>query len=242
MYKLKLKYSLAFFALLALFPFSVFSEDEWVVNDIRISGLQRVSAGSIFNVMPIAVGDTVDTFAIQDTAKTIFRTGQFDDIEIGREGNTLIISIVERPSIASIELDGNKALKTEDLLKGLNDAGLSEGQVYKRSIVNSLALEIQRQYVAQGRYGAKVDVSTEPEPRNRVSLDIEIDEGAKSALEKNASLLSKGVINIDSSFNMGDGLSVTFDQKFIAKGIAKIDSNSIKESNLVVHKDDLIIL
>ena len=72
--------------------------------------------------------------------------------------------------------------------------------------------------------------------------NIEIDEGAKSALEKNASLLSKGVINIDSSFNMGDGLSVTFDQKIIAKGIAKIDSNSIKESNLVVHKDDLIIL
>ena len=72
--------------------------------------------------------------------------------------------------------------------------------------------------------------------------NIEIDEGAKSALEKNASLLSKGVINIDSSFNMGDGLSVTFEQKIIAKGIAKIDSNSINESSLVVHKDDLIIL
>ena len=177
MNKLKLKYSLAIFSLIMLFPVSISSEEEWVVNDIRISGLQRVSAGSIFNVMPIAVGDTVDTFELQDTAKTIFKTGQFDDIEIGREGNTLIISIVERPSIASIELDGNKALKTEDLMKGLNDAGLSEGQVYKRSIVNGLALEIQRQYVAQGRYGAKVDVSTEPEPRNRVSLDNEIDEG-----------------------------------------------------------------
>ncbi len=177
MYKLKLKYSLAIFALIMLFPVSISSEEEWVVNDIRISGLQRVSAGSIFNIMPIAVGDKVDTFELQDTAKTIFKTGQFDDIEIGREGNTLIISIVERPSIASIEIDGNKALKTEDLMKGLDDAGLSEGQVYKRSIVNGLALEIQRQYVAQGRYGAKVDVSTESEPRNRVSLDIEIDEG-----------------------------------------------------------------
>ena len=177
MLKIRMKYYSVIFVLITVFPFSVFSEEEWVVSDIRISGLQRVSAGSIFNVMPIAVGDTVDTFELQDTAKTIFKTGQFDDIEIGREGNTLIISIVERPSIASIELDGNKALKTEDLLKGLNDAGLSEGQVYKRSIVNSLALEIQRQYVAQGRYGAKVDVLTEPEPRNRVSLDIEIDEG-----------------------------------------------------------------
>ena len=96
MFKLRIKGSLAIFALIALFPFSVVSEEAWVVNDIRISGLQRVSAGSIFNVMPIAVGDKVDTFSLQDTAKTIFKTGQFDDIEIGREGNTLIISIVER--------------------------------------------------------------------------------------------------------------------------------------------------
>ena len=155
----------------------IIASEEWVVNDIRISGLQRVSAGSVFNVMPIAVGDTVDVYDLQTTAKTIFKTGQFDDIELGREGNTLIISLKERPSIASIELDGNKALKTEDLLKGLDDAGLSQGQVFKRSIVNSLALEIQRQYVSQGRYGAKVDVSTDDEPRNRVSLSIEIDEG-----------------------------------------------------------------
>tara|TARA_B100000963_G_scaffold271966_1_gene240162 strand:- start:2752 stop:5157 length:2406 start_codon:yes stop_codon:yes gene_type:complete len=153
------------------------SSEEWVVSDIRISGLQRVSAGSIFNVMPISIGDSVDVYELQMAAKTIFKTGQFDDIQLGREGNTLIISLVERPSIASIELEGNKALKTEDLIRGLDDAGLSEGQVYKRSIINSLALEIQRQYVSQGRYGAKVDVSTKDELRNRVSLFIEIDEG-----------------------------------------------------------------
>jgi len=156
---------------------TISSNEEWVVNDIRITGLQRVSAGSVFNVMPIAVGDNVDVYDLQTTAKTIFKTGQFDDIQLVREGNTLIISLVERPSIASIELDGNKALKTEDLLRGLDDAGLSQGQVFKRSIVNSLALEIQRQYVSQGRYGAKVDVTTEDELRNRVSLNIEIDEG-----------------------------------------------------------------
>ena len=93
MFKIKGIYSLVIFVLITLFPFSVVSEEEWVVSDIRISGLQRVSAGSVFNVMPIAVGDTVDTFDLQDTAKTIFKTGQFDDIQIGREGNTLIISI-----------------------------------------------------------------------------------------------------------------------------------------------------
>ena len=94
MFKMKMKYYSVIFALITVFPFSVFSEEEWVVSDIRISGLQRVSAGSVFNVMPIAVGDTVDTFDLQETAKTIFKTEQFDDIQIGREGNTLIISIV----------------------------------------------------------------------------------------------------------------------------------------------------
>ena len=111
-----------------------------------------------------------------------------------------IISLVERPSIASIELDGNKALKTEDLLKGLDDAGLSEGQVFKRSIVNSLAIEIQRQYVSQGRYGAKVDVTTDDEPRNRVSLNIEIDEGEVAEIKTinivgNASFSDEEILN-----------------------------------------------
>ena len=185
---MKKNYMRIFFTTLTLssliFVSNIFSsEEDWVVNDIRLSGLQRVSAGSVFNVMPIAVGDTVNLYDCQRTGKEIFKTGQFDDIQLGREANTLIISLVERPSIASIELDGNKALKTEDLMRGLNDAGLSQGQVFKRSVVNSLALEIQRQYVSQGRYGAKVDVTSKDEPRNRVSLDIEIDEGEVAEIE-----------------------------------------------------------
>jgi outer membrane protein insertion porin family len=178
----KSKISSLFFSGLLLFSLaisqSVSSADEkWLVEDIRISGLQRVSAGSIFNVLPVAVGDNVDSFDLQNAAKVVFKTGQFDDIQVGRDGNTLILSIIERPSIASIEIDGNKAIKTEDLIKGLNEAGLSQGQVFKRSILNGLAQEIQRQYVSQGRYGALVEVETESKPRNRIALNIEIEEG-----------------------------------------------------------------
>ena len=159
------------------------SDDSWVVSDIRISGLQRVSAGSVFAEMPIAIGDTVDTYSLQATAKTLFKTGQFDDIQIGRDGNILIISLVERPSISAIEIDGNKALKTEDLMKGLKGAGLSEGQVFKRSVLSGLGLEIQRQYISQGRYGALVDVKANPKPRNRVELEIDIEEGEVATIE-----------------------------------------------------------
>ena len=158
-------------------------EDSWVVSDIRISGLQRVSAGSVFAEMPIAIGDRVDTYVLQVVAKTLFKTGQFDDIQIGKDGNILIISLVERPSISAIEIDGNKALKTEDLMKGLKGAGLSEGQVFKRSVLSGLALEIQRQYTSQGRYGALVDVKANPKPRNRVELEIEIEEGEVATIE-----------------------------------------------------------
>ena len=161
----------------------VFSEDSWVVGDIRIGGLQRISPGSIFSIMPVAVGDKVSQYDLQNVAKTLFKTGQFDDIQIGREEDTLIISLVERPSIAAIELEGNKAIKSEDLLKALKQAGLSQGQVFKRSILNGLALEIQRQYISQGRYGALVEVDAVSKPRNRVELNIEIDEGEVAKIE-----------------------------------------------------------
>ena len=182
-------------------------ERQWLVEDIRISGLQRVSAGSIFNVLPIAVGDNVDTYDLQNAAKVVFKTGQFDDIQVGRDGNTLILSIIERPSIASIELDGNKALKTEELMKGLNEAGLAQGQVFKRSILNGLAQEIQRQYVSQGRYGALVEVDTESKPRNRVALNIEIDEG-EVAVIKNINIVGNETFNdeeILEIFELGTG-------------------------------------
>jgi len=96
-YLIKLLFLASFFGFFHVQKIS--SDESWVVSDIRISGLQRVSAGSVFNVMPIAVGDTVNVYDLQTTAKTIFKTGQFDDIQLGREANTLIISLVERPSI-----------------------------------------------------------------------------------------------------------------------------------------------
>jgi outer membrane protein insertion porin family len=210
MYNFKFFFKTLGLGLLSLILFStelVSEEKQWLVEDIRISGLQRVSAGSIFNVMPIEVGDNVDSYDLKEAAKTIFKTGQFDDIQVGRDGNTLIISIIERPSIASIELDGNKAIKSEDLLKGLDQAGLSEGQVFKRSILNGLALEIQRQYTSQGRYGALVDVTTNSEPRNRVSLNIEIDEGEVAVIKNinivgNISFSDEEILKV---FELGKG-------------------------------------
>ena len=93
--------------------------DDFIVNDIRIAGLQRVSTGSIFNTIPLSVGDKIDQRKIVDITRALFATEQFDDIQIGRDGNALIITVAERPSISSIDISGNSALKLKSCLKAL---------------------------------------------------------------------------------------------------------------------------
>ena len=110
-----------------------YSFDEFIVSDIRIVGLQRVSTGSIFNIIPITVGDKIDLRRSTDITRSLFSTEQFDDITIARDGNTLIIGVAERPSVSKIDISGNKALETEQLLESLDGVGIKEGSVYKRS-------------------------------------------------------------------------------------------------------------
>jgi len=155
----------------------------FVVSDIRVEGLQRISAGSVFASMPIGVGDTVDASLIRASARSLFRTGNFDDIQIGRDGNVLVVVVAERPSISEISIQGNEAIETEALLDGLKGAGLSEGQVFKRSTLEGMQLELQRQYVQQGRYDANIDAEVIPEPRNRVAISIDVDEGNVSTIK-----------------------------------------------------------
>ena len=169
---------------LAFISFTVSAFDEFLITDIRIVGLQRVSIGSIFTAIPVSVGDKMNDGKVSEITRALFSTAQFNDIQIGKDGNTLIISVAERPSISSIELEGNKALKSEDLLKGLEGAGISEGQVYKRSTLNGMKSELVRQYASQGRYGAGVEIETIDKPRNTIELKIIIDEGESAKIKK----------------------------------------------------------
>ena len=163
---------------------SVNAFEDFLITDIRIIGLQRVSIGSIFTAIPVSVGDTMNKEKISDITRALFSTGQFNDIQIAKDGNALILSFLERPSVALIELEGNKALKSEDLLKGLEGAGISQGQVYKRSTLNGMKSELVRQYSSQGRYGAGVEVETTAMPRNTINLKIIIDEGESASIKK----------------------------------------------------------
>ena len=157
--------------------------DSFVISDIRVEGLQRISAGTVFAALPVGVGDVVDEPMIRAATRSLFATGNFDDINIGQDGNVLVIIVTERPSISEINIEGNKAIETEALLDGLKGAGLSVGQVFRRSTLEGMQLELQRQYVLQGRYDATIETEVIPEPRNRVTVSIDVDEGTVASIK-----------------------------------------------------------
>ena len=186
--------------------------DEFLVSDIRIIGLQRVSTGSIFNVIPISVGDRIDTRKSNDIVRSLFSTEQFDDIQIGKDGNTLIITVVERPSISLIEISGNKALKTEQLLESLDGVGIKEGEVYKRSTLEKVKSELVRSYASNGRYGADVEINEIFKPRNRLEISIEVDEGNSAKIKKIAIIGNETFTDDEllDSFELSEGSFFSF--------------------------------
>ncbi len=163
------------------FP-SVALASSFQVNDIRLEGLQRLSAGTVFASLPIDIGDSIDSTSLQIAARSLFSTGYYDDVWFEEDNGVLVVHVRERPAIDSIELEGNKAIGEEDLLSGLNDAGLSEGQIFKRSVLDGIVAELERQYIAQGRYNASVDTEVTELPRNRVGIKIVIDEGSAASV------------------------------------------------------------
>ena len=151
--------------------------DEFQVLDIRIEGLQRVSAGTVFAALPISVGDTADDMAVREATRSLFRTGYFADVIMARENGILVVGLIERPAVTEINIDGNKAIETDQLMDALRENGLAEGQIFRQVILEGMSQELQRQYVSQGRYGALVQTEVKQLPRNRVAVNIDIDEG-----------------------------------------------------------------
>ncbi len=177
-----LKYSIRYILCVFLLLPTISIASSFTVTDIRVDGLQRVTAGSVFSSFPVSVGDTVDSGRLSEATKLLYKTGSFDDIKLSREGNVLIIEVKERPFISGIEFKGNSSIPDEELTKGLEQAGLAEGRLFKRMTVELIEQELERQYIGQGRYDADVKVNIEDLARNRVSLNIEINEGTMAAV------------------------------------------------------------
>lgn len=169
--------------LLLMFVLSVGNANAFVFTDVRVEGLQRISAGTVFGAIPFNVGDNIDTLDLRLIVRSLFETGSFDDVQVGRDGSVLVIIVSERPSIDEIEIDGNKAIKSEDLLDGLSESGLAVGQIFKKVTLEHIATGLERQYVSQGRYDANIETEVVPLPRNRVRIKVDVDEGSVSGIK-----------------------------------------------------------
>ena len=162
--------------LLAVLP-AVALGQSFVVEDIRVEGLRRVSTGTVFNELPIAVGDEATPGDTAEAIKRLFATGFFDDVRIERDGGAVVVIVQERPSIANIDFSGNDKLETEDLLESLRRVGLSVGRIFDPALLDRTEQEIREIYFAQGRYSAEIETTVTPLERHRVGIHFEIDEG-----------------------------------------------------------------
>ncbi len=165
-------------------PLNQGTEAQFTVGDIRVEGLQRISEGTVFNYLPINIGDKLTSEKVREAIRALYNTGFFRDIQLRREGNTLIIAVLERPSIESFEITGNKDIKTEDLQKSLRSVGLSAGKTFDRSVLDQVTGYLTDQYFSQGKYAVKIDTAVQNESDNRVKVKITIHEGDRAKIRE----------------------------------------------------------
>lgn len=154
------------------------------VDNIKVEGLQRVDVGSVYNTLPIKVGDTFYSEESAAVIRALFKTGFYSDVELLRDGNTLIVKVQERPTIGRLTITGNKVIKTDALLDGLRSVNLAEGQTYVPAVLEQVQQELEAQYYSFGQYGIDIKTSITELPRNRVSIDIKINEGKPAKIRQ----------------------------------------------------------
>jgi len=158
--------------------------DPFVVRDIRVEGIQRVEAGTVFSYLPVKVGDTLTDARAASAIRALFATGFFRDVRLEVQGNVLIVSLEERPAIASIEFVGMKEFEKDKVKQGLRDVGFQEGRIFDRALLDQAEQELKRQYLTRGLYGVEVTTTVTPLERNRVAINFSINEGDVAKIKR----------------------------------------------------------
>lgn len=171
-----------FFVVSSLYASSVIALEPFVVKDIRVEGIQRTEAGTIFSYLPVKVGETMNDDLASQAIKSLYNTGFFKDVRIETENGILIVTVQERSAIAQIDFSGNKSFPTDKMKEGLKQIGIAESQIFDKSQLDRAEQEIKRQYLSQGKYGATVKTVVTPLERNRVAVRFDIEEGAVSKI------------------------------------------------------------
>lgn len=170
--------------LLAHAPVVLAQADDFVVGDIKVEGLQRISEGTVYNYLPVNIGDNLDVRRQQEAIRALFSTGFFRDIELRRDGNTLVVVVFERPSIESFTIEGNKDIKTEDLQRSLRNVGLAQGKTFDRSVLEEVTSYLTDQYYSRGKYAVQVKTDVVEVPGNKVKISINVIEGKRAKIRQ----------------------------------------------------------
>ncbi len=164
--------------------FAALGQNSFIVEDLKVEGLQRVALGAALTHIPINVGDNVDQFTISRTIKALYKSGHFDNIAVFRDGNQIIFKVKERPTISSIEFDGNKDIKDEQLNESLEQQNIRQGEPLDRTVLDSIEKGLTEFFHSIGKYNAKVEVSIVELPRNRVKLMLKFEEGDAASVRQ----------------------------------------------------------
>ena len=179
---MKFRYLVALASL--FYAFSSWASDSFIVKDIRVEGIQRTEAGTVFSYLPIKVGDTLDEEKATEAIKALYATGFFKDVKLKSEDGVLIVEVDERPAIAQISINGAKEFEKDKLLEGLKQAGISDSRIFSRSLLDRAEQELKRQYISRGKYAVKITTTTTPLERNRVAINFDINEGRTARIKK----------------------------------------------------------
>lgn len=161
----------------SLWALSAHALDSFVVKDIRVEGIQRTEAGTVFSYLPVKVGDTLDDEKASAAIKALFATGFFKDVRLEQQGDVLIVVVEERPAISRVDIVGSKEFSKEELTTGLKQAGLAEGRIFDKSVLDRAVQEIKRLYFSKGKYAVQIDATVTPLERNRVTVTFNIQDG-----------------------------------------------------------------
>ena len=180
----------------SLYASSALALDPFVVKDIRVEGIQRTEAGTVFSYLPVKVGETMNDELAAQAIKALYGTGFFKDVRIEVESDVLVVTVQERSTIAKIEFSGNKSFPTEKMKEGLKQIGISESQIFDKSQLDRAEQEVKRQYLSQGKYGATVKAVVSPLERNRVAVRFDIEEGVVSKI-RNINIVGNQAYTMD---------------------------------------------
>lgn len=157
--------------------------EPFTVSDIRVDGLQRITSGTVFTYLPVERGETLTDSKVGESIRALYKTGFFEDVQLERQGDILVVTVKERPAINKLTVTGNKDIKSDQLLKGLSDIGLSEGGTFDRLSLDRVTQELRRQYNDRGKYNVEITPTVSPLDRNRVDITIAIKEGKAAKIQ-----------------------------------------------------------